>query len=123
MVGNIEVPEVEYSCKLSTMASGYLRISCFKAHNLFVLLFSKKFSWNAIGLFSFHLYKNLAVLINLEPNGYVLHLCKQWKNCVTQLINNPTEMDVDTDVNPDVNMDINPDVNTDEMSGNSSPPR
>lgn len=85
--------------------------------------FLKFFLELLLGYLVFTYIKNLAVLINLQPNGYVLHLCKQWKNCVTQLIYNPTEMDVDTDVNPDVNMDINPDVNTDEMSRNSSPPR
>lgn len=87
--------------------------------------FLKIFLELLLGYLVFTYIKNLAVLINLQPNGYVLHLCKQWKNCVTQFtcIYNPTEMDVDTDVNPDVNMDINPDGNTDEMSWNSSPPR
>lgn len=93
--------------------------------------FLKIFLELLLGYLVFTYIKNLAVFINLQPNGYVLHLCKQWKNCVTQLIYNPTEMDVDTDVNPDVNMDINsdvnmdinPDGNTDEMSRNSCPPR
>lgn len=74
-------------------------------------------------LLGYLVFTYIKVLINLQPDGYVSHLCKQWKNCVTQFIYNPIKMDVDTDVNPDVNMDVNPDVNTDEMSQNSSPPR